>query len=354
MDAEAPTTRETARTGTALVDAGVVPASRRPEIDEVRRRYAVAATPEMMDLIDPSDPGDPIALQFIPRRDELVVTVEERNDPIGDEPHTKMPGITHRYPDRLLLKPLHVCPVYCRFCFRREVVGPGGVMLKPEELERALDYIKEHTEVWEVILTGGDPLVLSPRRLAHIVGALAEIEHVAVVRVHTRVPVVDPSRVTEELVAALRRHTPTYVVLHTNHPREMTPAASEACARLVDGGIPMLSQSVLLHGVNDDPATLESLFRTLACNRVKPYYLHHGDLAHGTSHFRTSIVEGQKLMRGLRGDVSGICQPTYVLDIPGGHGKSPIGPNYLSADPDDTWCVEDFRGYHHAYPPTAA
>lgn len=352
MEAEALPTRQTARTGAALVEADAALPEREAEIDEVRQRYAVAVTPPMLDLIDPADTDDPVARQFVPRREELIVTTEERGDPIGDEPHTKLPGITHRYPDRLLLKPLHVCPVYCRFCFRREYVGPGGQMLKPEELERALGYIREHTEVWEVILTGGDPLVLSPRRLAHIMSGLADIDHVEIVRIHTRVPVVDPERVTDELVDALRRHTPTYVVLHSNHAREMTSAASEACARLVDGGIPMLSQSVLLRGVNDDPATLEHLFRTLVRNRVKPYYLHHGDLAHGTSHFRTSIAEGQALMRALRGDVSGICQPTYVLDIPGGHGKSPVGPNYLQPQPDDTWTVEDFRGHRHAYPPS--
>jgi lysine 2,3-aminomutase len=354
MRAEEQGTRHTARTAAALLQARAVPAGNEAEIEEVRQRYAVAVTPAMLDLIDPTDIDDPIARQFVPRREELDVTAEERRDPIGDEPHTKVSGITHRYPDRLLLKPLHVCPVYCRFCFRREYVGPGGEMLTKAELERALDYVREHSEVWEVILTGGDPLLLSPRRLLHIMGALADIEHVAVVRVHTRVPVVDPERVTDDMVAALRRHTPTYVVLHSNHPREMTPAASQACARLVDGGIPMLSQSVLLRGVNDDPATLESLFRTLVRNRVKPYYLHQGDLAQGTSHFRTSIADGQALMRALRGDISGICQPTYVLDLPGGFGKSPIGPNYLERQPDETWSVEDFRGRHHTYPPSPA
>jgi len=207
-----------------------------------------------------------------------------------------------------------------------------------------LDYIRARPEIWEVILTGGDPLILSPRRLAEIVQALDAIPHVGVIRLHTRVPVVEPARITGELIAALKSDKAVYVVLHANHPRELTATAVAACRRIVDTGIPMLSQSVLLKGVNDDAATLEQLFRCFVRHRIKPYYLHHADLAPGTGHFRTTIAEGQALMRQLRGRVSGLCQPEYVLDIPGGHGKVPVGPSYLDGN-----TVEDWRGAHHAY-----
>ena len=203
--------------------------------------------------------------------------------------------------------------------------------MSPAALAAALDYVRAHPQIWEVILSGGDPLVLSARRLKDVVASLAAIDHVKVVRVHTRVPVVAPDRISAALVRALRaRDKATFVVLHVNHPRELTTDARAACARLIDAGIPMLSQSVLLRGVNDDVETLGALMRALVECRIKPYYLHHADLAPGTAHLRTTIAEGQALIRALRGRYSGLCQPAYVLDIPDGHGKSPIGPNYLS------------------------
>jgi len=331
-----------------------VPPERRAEFEAVAARYAVALTPDVVELIDPAEPNDPIGRQFIPDPAELDSRPEEMPDPIGDDAHSPVAGIVHRYPDRVLLKPVSVCAVYCRFCFRRETVGQGRALSR-EQLAAALDYIRAHREIWEVILTGGDPLVLSPRRLATIVKALAEIEHVKIIRVHSRVPVVVPARVTGALVRALKAPgKATYVVLHANHARELTPAARAACARLIDAGIPMLSQSVLLRGVNDDAAALGELMRTLVECRIKPYYLHHGDLAPGTGHWRTSIAEGQALMRALHGRLSGLCQPTYVLDIPGGHGKSPIGPDYLRVSGTNgtaRYEVEDFNGRWHVYPP---
>ena len=335
----------TARSGGDLVAAGLVPPEKIADIDRVAERYAVGVTPEMIELIDPADPADPIARQFVPDLAELETTPEERADPIGDARLSPVKGIVHRYPDRVLLKPLHTCPVYCRFCFRREVVGPGGDALNEAELTAALAYIRERPEIWEVILTGGDPLLLSPRRLGQIVAALDAVPHLGVIRLHTRVPVVAPARITDELVAALRADKAVYVVLHANHPRELTAPAAAACRRVIDAGIPMLAQTVLLKGVNDDAATLEGLMRAFVRNRIKPYYLHHGDLAPGTARFRTSIAEGQELMRHLRGRVSGLCQPEYVLDIPGGHGKVPIGPTYLGHDH-----VRDWRGKIHGYP----
>jgi lysine 2,3-aminomutase len=296
--------------------------------------------------------SEAVALQFLPSADELDVAAEERPDPIGDTVHSPVPGIVHRYPDRLLLQPTTACPVYCRYCFRRETVGQSdAALLRPRELEMALRYIRDHEEVWEVILSGGDPLILSPRRLAAIRDGLADAPHVRVLRIHSRVPVAAPERITRELIGVLREARQTvWVVLHVNHPDELDEAALTACAGIADAGLPLLSQTVLLRGINDDAVVLERLFRTLVENRIRPYYLHHCDLAPGTAGFRTDIETGQALMRQLRGSVSGLCQPAYVLDIPGGAGKSPIGPSYLEPD-GEAWRVRDHRGGVHRYPP---
>ncbi len=341
-------TAKTLRTVGALAEAGLIDLERAPALERVAAQYAVAITPSMSELIDAADDGDPIARQFLPHEDELTADPVERADPIGDARFSPVEGVVHRYPDRLLLKVTHTCAVYCRFCFRREMVGPEGLgSLTPAQLDKAMAYIAGRPEIWEVIVTGGDPLVLSPRRLADLMARLDAIEHVKVVRFHTRVPAVDPAAVTDEMVAALTGSSKTvWVALHANHPREMTPAARAACARLIDAGIPMVSQTVLLAGVNDDPETLGGLMRAFVESRIKPYYLHQGDLAPGTGHLRTSVDEGQALLRALRGRYSGLCQPTYVLDIPDGHGKVPIGPAYL----DETE-VEDPNGGMHPYPP---
>jgi len=318
----------------------------------VAERFQVALTGEVAALIDPADPADPIAAQFVPSAAELDTTDDEQIDPIGDERWSPLPGIVHRYPDRVLLKPSLVCLVYCRYCFRREQIGARGKVLDRLALERAYDYIRGRPEVWEAVITGGDPFLLAPRRIAAIVAALAAIDHVQVIRFHTRVPVVDPRRVGAALVAALAAEKAVYVVIHANHARELTEAARAAITRLTRAGIPLLSQSVLLRGINDDAAVLENLFRTLVAMRVKPYYLHHPDLARGTGHFRGDIADGQRLMRELRRRASGLCQPTYVLDIPGGYGKVPIGPCSIACD-GDGWAVEDSAGVRHRYPPVS-
>ena len=343
------TAATTLRSAQALAHAGLIAPERLPALERVAAQYAVAITPALAELIDPADPADPIARQFLPAEAELEVGVLESADPIGDFTHSPVEGIVHRYPDRVLLKITHTCAVYCRFCFRREMVGPDGLKpLTPKALDAALAYIAEHPEVWEVIVTGGDPLVLSPRRLAELTERLAQIDHVKVVRFHTKVPAVDPQAITEELVEALRcPGKAVYVALHANHPREMTAEVRAACARFVDAGLPMISQTVLLKGVNDDPAVLGALMRAFVETRIKPYYLHQGDLAPGTGHLRTSVEEGRAVMREMRGRFSGLCQPTYVLDIPDGHGKVPIGPDYLAKDGE----VEDPNGASHAYPP---
>jgi len=336
-----------------LVRAGLVPPERLAELERVAERYAIAITPAMADLVDAADANDPIARQFVPDGRELDHRPEELADPIGDHSHSPVKGIVHRYPDRVLLKPSHACPVYCRFCFRREMVGPGGEALDPAEFATAIRYIADHPEVWEVVITGGDPLMLSPRRLKELVAALDAIPHVAVIRFHSRVPVVDPARVDAQMIAALATDKALWIAVHANHARELGDAQAAACRRLSQAGIPLLGQTVLLKGVNDDVATLTELFRRLVALRIKPYYLHHGDLAPGTAQFRTSIDEGQALMRALRGAISGLCQPTYVLDIPGGHGKAPIGPGFIEAQGRGRWLVADFHGNTHVYPPVA-
>ncbi len=346
-------TPRTLRSIDELATAGLIEPVDKARLAMVARRYAVAVTPEMSALIDQTDPTDPIARQFIPHVSELTVALGERSDPIGDRVHMKEVGLIHRYPDRVLLKLTHACPVYCRFCFRREVVGPGATdgtgSLTGDQLQAAIAYIREHSEIWEVILTGGDPLVLSPRRIAEITAELATIPHVKVLRWHSRVPVVDPGRVTPDLVAALTStQKAVYVGIHCNHPRELTDAARSAIRTLGHSGLGLVSQTVLLKGVNDDAATLEALFRAFVALNIRPYYLHHADLAPGTARFRTTIAEGQALMRQLRGRISGLAIPTYILDIPGGHGKVPIGPPYVD---DDTSLVADPQGTIHPYPP---
>jgi lysine 2,3-aminomutase len=264
----------------------------------------------------------------VPSLAELDVRPEELPDPIGDKTHEPVEGIVHRYPDRVLLKAVSVCPVYCRFCFRREMVGPDkDGNLSPAELEGALAYIRQHPEIWEVIVTGGDPFMLSARRASALTRELETIPHVKVIRWHTRMPAADPDRISNEFVEAIRSSSKAvYVAVHCNHPRELTPAVRAACARMIDAGIPVLSQSVLLAGVNDDIETLSELMRAFVESRIKPYYLHHPDLAPGTAHFRLSVERGQELVRQLRDRVSGLAQPHYVIDIPGGVSKALASP----------------------------
>lgn len=319
----------------------------------VAERYAVRVTPHLAAHMAADDPADPIARQFQPTAAELDSTPEERADPIGDHAHSPVPGVVHRYPDRVLLMPVGICAAYCRFCFRRAVVGQGDGLLPEEALETALAYIESRPEVWEVILTGGDPLVMSPRRLARLLERLDAIPHVGVIRLHSRLPIHDPARVDADLVAVLAApvETAVWLAVHANHAAEFTPEVRRALARVAGAGVPMVGQTVLLRGVNTDAETLTALFRAMVRNRIKPYYLHHPDLAEGTGHFRVPLAEGRRLVQGLRGTVSGLCQPTYVLDIPGGHGKVPMTPDHLHEDEHGTCVVEDPWGRLHRYPP---
>ncbi len=332
----------------ALAKAGLVSADKAAELEDVATRYAVAITATTLDAMDGGEEG--VARQFVPDTRELITLPEENGDPISDHAFSPVEGLVHRYPDRVLLKAVHICPVYCRFCFRREMVGPAGDgMLSTEKLNAAMNYIREHDEIWEVILTGGDPLVLSPRRLAALLEPLRAISHVKVLRFHSRVPLVDPARISPELIEVMKASGKSvFIALHANHADEFTEAGRAACARLVDAGIPMVSQSVLLKGVNDDAEILARLMRTFVENRIKPYYIHHPDLAPGTSHFRLSVEEGQAIIASLRGRLSGLCQPSYVLDIPGGHGKAIINAQEHTRD-EEGLILKDFRGGKHRY-----
>jgi lysine 2,3-aminomutase len=325
----------------ALIDAGLADPAGRPGLDAVAERYAVAIPPAFAALIE--TPDDPIGRQFVPHPAELIVAPHERADPIGDDALSPVKGIVHRYADRALLKPLLVCPVYCRFCFRREHVGTDGGLLSDAELEAAFAWLRAHPDIREVILTGGDPLMLSPRRLGGIIRALEGIGHIETIRIHTRVPTADPSRVTPALVSALRTERAMWVVLHANHAREFSDETRAAIRRIQSEAIPVLGQSVLLRGVNDSEAALEALFRAMLSARVKPYYLHQLDAAPGTARFHVPIAEGRRLLAGLRGRVTGLAWPTYVLDIPDGHGKVPIGPDYI----DGEGIVRDPAGQRH-------
>jgi lysine 2,3-aminomutase len=315
--------------------------AQRNAVAAVEARYAVAIPPALRALI--TAPGDPIGLQFIPDPQELLIAPHERLDPIGDDALSPIKGIVHRYADRALLKPLLICPTYCRFCFRREHVGPDGGVLSESELHAAFAWLRAHPEITEIILTGGDPLMLSPRRLGEIVKALSDMEHVAIIRVHTRVPVAAPELITTELAKALHTDKAMFVVLHSNHATEITSGARAALRLLQAEAIPVLGQSVLLRGVNDSPEALEALFRAMLAARVKPYYLHQLDSAPGTARFHVPIAEGQALLRTLRGRVTGLAWPTYVLDISGGAGKVPLNPGYLDADDH----VRDPLGHRH-------
>ena len=314
----------TLRSPQDLVSAGLVPAEAVPALEAVAARYATAITPAMAALITPDDPADPIGLQYLPDAAELIIAPHELEDPTADAPFTPVKGVVHRYPDRALLKPLLACPVYCRFCFRREKVGPDGGLLTEAELQEALAWFEGNTTIREVILTGGDPLMLSARRLGEILGRLAGMAHIETLRIHTRVPVADPARVTGALVAAMRQTKPVFIAVHANHAREFTPDAAGALARLAEAGVPLLGQTVLLRGVNDAAPVLEALLRAMIRNRIKPYYLHSLDPAPGTARFQVLEENGQALMAALRGRLPGHALPLFIRETPMGGGKKPV------------------------------
>lgn len=328
-----------------LVAAGLADPAQAAALAPVVAEFRVLVPPALAARI--GAPGDPVGRQVLPSPDEAVIRPEELHDPIGDRAHEPVPGLTHRYPDRAILHLTQTCAVYCRFCFRRETVGAAGT-LPDAALEAIYAHLAATPAIREVILTGGDPMVLSARRLGAVVARLAGLGTLDAIRIHTRVPVVAPERITPAMIRALKGPVPVWLVVHTNHVQELGEPARGALGRLADAGVPLLSQTVLLRGVNDSAGALEDLFRALYRLRVKPYYLHHCDLARGAGHFRTTIAAGQAIMAQLRGRVSGAALPTYVLDIPGGFGKVPVGPGYLEPGAGG-WVVTDPQGRRHRY-----
>lgn len=340
----------TLRSGDDLVAVGLVRGDARADINRVASRYVIAVTPQVQHLIGQSDPNDPIAKQFIPDRRELTTTRAERADPIGDDAHSPVPGIVHRYDDRVLLKIASVCPVYCRFCFRRDMVGPdSGRNLSDADIDAALAYITATPRIREVILTGGDPLVLSPRRLKTVAALLDDLQHVEKLRIHTRVPVASPDLVTDERLSALLHFKRRIrLALHVNHARELSEAARASIIQIQNAGIEVISQSVLLRGVNDQATMLAELFASFFDVGMTPYYLHHPDLAPGTAHFRVALSDGAQLMMQVRALMPECALPSYVLDIPGGFGKVAVAGNVHSIAPG-VYDIRDRHGRMHRY-----
>ena len=345
-----------------LMEAGLIDPALSNEIDTLSKHYAIGVSDYLAQRLK-EDAGRNIALkrQYIPASAELQTSAAEHHDPIGDNAHSPVKGIVHRYPDRVLLKVAEACAVYCRYCFRREMVGQGQGILSGQDLDAALGYIQTHPEIFEVILTGGDPFILSPAKMKSLIARLNDIDHVKIIRIHTRVPVADPSRVGEDLCDALRPKErskpsntltppkPLYIVLHINHASEISGDVVQALENLRKAGCTLLSQSVLLRGVNDDAQVLMDLYRALLGHDIKPYYLHHPDLAKGTKHFRLPVSEGKMIYRQLLGRLSGLARPLYMLDIPGGYGKIPVDGDHVREISNGTYTLTDYRGRTHIY-----
>jgi lysine 2,3-aminomutase len=311
--------------------------------------FRVGITPYYASLMDPVHASCPIRMQAIPRRIEADIRPEELRDPLGEDTHNPAPSVVHKYPDRVLFLVVDRCGIYCRHCNRRRLVG-GDEPPTTAELEAGLDYIAKTPRIRDVLLSGGDPLLLSTRRLGHLLGRLRAIPHVETIRIGTRLPVVCPMRIDDELCAMLRRHHPLFINTHFNHAKELTPEARAACERLVDAGVPVGNQTVLLRGINSSVPALRALMRGLLRSRVRPYYLFQGDTVIGTDHLRTPVETAQELYKGLRGWMNGMAVPMLVLDAPGGGGKVPIVPSYIEELTDDHVTVSTYRGERIVYP----
>lgn len=305
-----------------------------------------AVTPYYIERINPADPADPIRKTVIPRMEEFTTSHHEMIDPCGEDKNSPVPGLVHRYPDRVLFLVNDMCSVYCRYCTRSRVVGSGE--LHPE-FEHVYEYLAAHPEIRDVLISGGDPLVFSDDRLERIIQRLRAIPHIEIIRLGTKVPVVMPQRITEELVTMLKRYHPLFMSIHFLHPAEITPEVREACNRLADAGIPTFSQTVLLKGVNDNPATMKTLMQQLLTLRVRPYYIYQCDPVQGTSHFRTSIQTGLEIMEHLRGHTTGYAVPTYVVDAPGGGGKIPVSPDYVISTDAEKVVLRNYTGQTYDY-----
>lgn len=307
-------------------------------------KLRMAITPYYASLIDREDPTCPIRQQAIPTTQELNVSGCDMADPLHEEADSPVPGLTHRYPDRVLLLVTDQCAMYCRHCTRRRMAGQNDGTLPNENIQQAIEYIRRTPEIRDVLISGGDPLTMSTQRLESILRSLRSIEHVEVIRIGTRVPVVLPQRITNELCAMLNRYHPVWINTHFNHPREITPEAKEACRRLADAGVPLGNQSVLLKGVNDCSYLMRKLVHELVMMRVRPYYLYQCDLSEGIEHFRTPVSKGIEILENLRGHTSGFCVPTFVIDAPGGGGKIPVSPQYLISQSESQVVLRNYEG----------
>ncbi|MGQ9457615.1 MAG: lysine 2,3-aminomutase [Anaerolineae bacterium] len=312
-------------------------------------RFRVDVTPYFASLMDPDDPHCPIRRQVIPTTRELVPFEAERVDSLSEDAHSPVPGLVHRYPDRVLMLVTTQCASYCRFCTRSRLVGDPHQQFHTGIWNQQIAYIEAHREVRDVLLSGGDPLTLPARLLEHLLRQLRAIRHVEIIRIGTRVPVFLPQRITEDLTAMLRQFHPLWMNIHFNHPKEITPEVERALALLADAGIPLGSQTVLLAGINDCPHVMKALMHALVRNRVRPYYIYQCDLVHGAGHFRTPVSKGVEIIEALRGHTSGLAVPTFVIDAPGGGGKVPIGPNYLLSQSDHRVVVRNFEGFISTY-----
>jgi lysine 2,3-aminomutase len=309
----------------------------------------MAVTPYYLSLIDPNDPGDPIRKQAIPTESELHISSADLHDPLHEDKDAPVPGLTHRYPDRVLFLITDMCAMYCRHCTRRRFAGQTDSQLSSDRIQMGIDYIARTPQIRDVLLSGGDALLVSDRVLESIIQRLRMIPHVEIIRIGTRVPVVAPQRITEDLVNMLKKYHPIWVNTHFNHPKEMTPDATAALARMADAGIPLGNQSVLLRGVNDNVDVMKKLVHLLVLNRVRPYYIYQCDLSMGLEHFRTPISKGIEIIENLRGHTSGFAVPTYVVDAPGGGGKIPVAPTYLISQAPGKVILRNFEGVITAY-----
>ena len=314
------------------------------------KKLALGITPHFFNLIDKDDPDCPIRRQVVPRIEESVTNPDELTDPCGEDSHMPVPGLVHRYPDRVLLLVTDRCASYCRYCTRSRVVSGAGEQELSVDLEGAFAYLEKHPEVRDVLLSGGDPLLLSDAKLDSILTRLRKIPSIEFMRIGSRIPIFLPQRITPELVAMLRKHHPLFLSIHTNHPKELTTEVKTGLERLADAGIPLGNQSVLLRGVNDRAEILKELFHKLLLCRARPYYLYQCDLITGSAHLRTTIREGQEIMEQLRGHTTGYAVPTYVVDGPGGGGKIPISPSYIVGMADDRVILKNYRGDVYEYP----
>ncbi|NLE10681.1 MAG: lysine 2,3-aminomutase [Actinobacteria bacterium] len=319
-------------------------------LSQTIEKFPLSITPYYLSLVDRDDfQNDPVFKQAFPSPDELIVEDCDMADPLAEDADSPVPLLTHRYPDRVLLRVSNTCAMYCRHCTRKRTVGEVDGIPEPAEIEAALEYVRSTPAVRDVLLSGGDPLMMSDERLDEILSALGEIEHVEVVRIGTRMPAVLPYRITESLCAMLRKHHPLWINTHFNHPKELTPEAEAALARLADAGIPLGNQSVLLAGINDCTRIMRKLVQRLVANRVRPYYLYQCDLSEGLSHFRTPVSKGIEIIESLVGHTSGFSVPTYVIDAPHGGGKIPVMPNYLISSAPDRVSLRNYEGVICSY-----